>query len=145
MRVYSWSWGVCDWRRSPAFIKNYLELFGEKQECALNSAGEADCIDELSSQLMIIFLTRLVVGNTTEALVPWAKFWWKRRQEAKLAAQEHRDNLKKSPAELQNDLMDYDTFDDCECGGSVPRVNGWHASGSLRGCQTPSTSSSSVT
>ena len=51
MRVYSWSWGVCDWRRSPAFIKNYLELFGEKQECALNSAGEADCIDELSSQL----------------------------------------------------------------------------------------------
>lgn len=97
------------------FIKNYLQLFGETQQCTLNVLGEPDCISELSSQLSIIFLTRLVVGNTTEALVPWAKFWWKQRQEAKLAKAEHRENIVKSPAEVQFDLQDYSAFDDCTC------------------------------
>ena len=89
-----------------AFIKNYLELFGEKQECTLNLQGEPDCLSELSAQLSIIFLTRLVVGNATEALVPWFKFWMLQRKEARLAKKEHREAVKKSPAEIENDMQE---------------------------------------
>ena len=36
-------------------------------------AADNNCMDELSAQLMIIFVSRLVIGNMTEVVIPWIK------------------------------------------------------------------------
>lgn len=91
-----------------AFIKNNVTLLGEKQTCKLNDNGIPDCLADLSSQLGTIFVTRLVLGNFLEVVLPWLKN----------KIQIYRDNKKLgadrelSQAELENDLLDYETFQD---------------------------------
>lgn len=48
-----------------AAIKNNITIQGERQYCKLNGDGEPDCMSELQSQLAILMLTRLVMGETT--------------------------------------------------------------------------------
>lgn len=48
-----------------------FELLGQKQVCAVSMfTNQADCLYELQYSVAIIFITRLVVGNAQELLVP---------------------------------------------------------------------------
>ncbi|CAE7468258.1 ANO7, partial [Symbiodinium sp. KB8] len=54
-----------------AFVKgNRFVIFGEEQTCTLADSGRPDCLAELQSHLAILFITRIVVNNLQELLVP---------------------------------------------------------------------------
>ncbi|RYY37847.1 hypothetical protein EON62_00845, partial [archaeon] len=56
-----------------AFIKNHVTINGDRQQCDVNVFGEPDCMSELESQILILMLVRLVLGNAKELLVPFLK------------------------------------------------------------------------
>jgi anoctamin-10/anoctamin-7 len=90
-----------------AFVK---EQIGDK--CgAPDVDGEppipSDCTKELFVQLMIVFATRLVVGNTQEILVPKLVSWNKQRVEKKNAAALGGEEIDMSDAEEQFLLAPY--------------------------------------
>ena len=49
---------------------NRFVIFGEEQTCTLADSGRPDCLAELQSHLAILFITRIVVNNLQELLVP---------------------------------------------------------------------------
>eukprot|EP00937_MAST-01D_sp_MAST-1D-sp2_P004704 g4704.t1 len=51
-----------------AFAKGRFSLFGKQDRCT-----DDNCMKDLSSQLQIIFLVRIVLGNLGEVVVPWLK------------------------------------------------------------------------
>jgi anoctamin-10/anoctamin-7 len=69
---------------------------------------EANCMQELSTGLMSIFITRMVTGNVTEIGVPWVKRRAQQRRERRLA-DAGLVPCKKTEAELQFALPVYET------------------------------------
>lgn len=69
-----------------AFVKNNVAFFGVAQPCLKNDAGAPDCLLELQTQLRGVFITRLVVGNLTEAVIPALLRLWRTRGEPRRGA-----------------------------------------------------------
>jgi hypothetical protein len=78
------------------------------------------CMDELSTQIMMIFVTQLVVGNTMELVVPLLKQQWEIFWEKRATAQSRGSNaaLEYEQPELESKYATYrvekEAFDDCE-------------------------------
>jgi len=50
---------------------------------AAQRALQMPILDDLSRKLATIFVIRLIVGNVTEALIPYVKYWREKRREAR--------------------------------------------------------------
>lgn len=118
--------GGCLMANQEAAIQSAKKFGQAKYMCdpdALGKAGCGDklqftptapCLDELNVQLLSIFVVRLVVGNFTEAVLPWILRTVKARKEKKAAAKgllvtDANDSSVGpiSPAEEQFALADY--------------------------------------
>lgn len=104
-----------------AAIKNNITIAGERQYCKKNADGEPDCMGELQSQLAILMLTRLLMGNFTEYLLPiilrtiGACFGRCRKgstPDQQAAKEAFAAARKASPYEEQAQMATYDTFAD---------------------------------
>lgn len=90
-----------------AFIKREAEgtcLYGD------------DCMKELRDQLLVLFLVRIVVGNTNEVAIPFLKYWYQLYAESKAKPREgetkigHNDiekQAKRAPYESNEAFEDY--------------------------------------
>ncbi|GLE02983.1 hypothetical protein PINS_up011862 [Pythium insidiosum] len=54
-----------------AFLKRRIE-----SKCITVNGKEDNCLGELRSQLLILFLIRIIVGNTLEVVIPYLKYRW---------------------------------------------------------------------
>lgn len=103
-----------------AAIKNNITIQGERQYCKLNGDGEPDCMSELQSQLAILMLTRLVMGNFLEYGLPILLRWLgrlasccvRRDPDAQAAAERLANAQSASPYEKEAGMPTYDTFND---------------------------------
>lgn len=92
-----------------AFVKQYLEDSG----CLPSAFGENDCMTELKDQLLILFLIRIVVGNTLEVVVPYLKYrfqLYRERHSMDAIKQRHNyieDQAKLMPYESEEAFEDY--------------------------------------
>jgi len=86
-----------------AFVKGKYRVFGQIQSC-----DGGDCLGELRTQLAVIFITRLVVGNLTEILIPLIK----RKINTGFTKKQHEKHEQKSDTEIEALLTTYDTFND---------------------------------
>ncbi|KAF1327051.1 Anoctamin-like protein, partial [Globisporangium splendens] len=60
------------------FVKKPVE-----GHCLLDSNGESNCMGELQDQLLVLFLIRIIVGNTLEVVVPYLKYQFQLYRERK--------------------------------------------------------------
>ena len=101
-----------------AFLKNDIEILGEEQQCEENEDGEPDCMGELQSQLAIILITRLFIGNFQELAVPWILRNWNYYFTEWFGSEEAREEMRRllehsvSEAEEESHLGEYDSFAD---------------------------------
>ena len=78
------------------------------------------CMEELSTQIMMIFVTQLVVGNTMELVLPLLKQRWEIFWEKRAVAQRRGSNAapEYEQPELESKYAAYrvekEAFDDCE-------------------------------
>jgi hypothetical protein len=80
-----------------AFVKRSIE-----GHCLPSAFSKDDCLTELRDQLLILFLIRIVVGNTTEVVVPYLKYRYQLYCERKAidTKQDQRHNYIEEQAKL---------------------------------------------
>jgi hypothetical protein len=88
-----------------------LELAGRTQTCQVDDNGEQDCLNELQITIMVIFLTRLFVGNFQELAIPRLKRVFK-QWNARRGAEESSRERPESEAELDATKELPDVFED---------------------------------
>ncbi|TMW63463.1 hypothetical protein Poli38472_002404 [Pythium oligandrum] len=78
-----------------AFLKRTVE-----HKCIDSSFKDDDCMTELRDQLLILFLIRIVVGNTMEVVVPYLKYRVQLYLESRTLKEKQRHNYIEEQAKL---------------------------------------------
>jgi len=93
----------------------YTELEAAKRAdnpCLVNSDGVPDCIGELQTQLASIFITRLVIGNFFEVVVPLGKVYLRKYLEKRSTGGEDIVYTQPEAETKLNKYEEMESFDD---------------------------------